>query len=324
MHGFRGDASSVASRPSRDNANLLLIFLYEPEEKKINDALARWWVTFDDLGRAWESSTLDVGRNLGQIVRGWLDGVFGREIRAWRMFSTAICLSLSSIWLLSFGFCIFTWVRPITQPISVGRALVFLAAGTLMFLGATSRRHVEYDEITRTITAAAGTLVGVAFFSAPAGRPQGFLLGLLVGVGCHYIVVSSTRLVASWAVGAKHWFGFVALAVVNAAAGLGALIAPMVLADMGRLGGTRADIVGFGTLSNMFGGIVAASFAIVATGLALQKFAWPFISRPLYALSRFPVFNNRRWLFLVGTALLATAVPGLAKVREDVVALFFR
>jgi hypothetical protein len=66
--------------------------------------------------------------------------------------------------------------------------------------------------------------------------------------------------------------------------------------------------------TNIFASIITLSLGIVIASLALHRFMWPIVERPLYAMWRFKLLQNRRLLFFSGSTLIAVAVPQSANL----------
>jgi hypothetical protein len=298
-------------------------FLYKYEERRIQQTIVQWGRSVRGRRVVWTSRNTIGMRQVASSIGETLSGMFGQRMFSVRAFLVSTCLALSSFLLVSFAFSLYTWFRPVTEPISGFRTFGFFVGGTFTLLGATARRK-KYSEITRGAVAASGVTGLSLFFAITSGHVKGFLAGLVVGIICVMVVVSMTRASAVWAVGTPHRVGVALLAIANAIIGVGLIIAPILQMNTGRMRGLAADILGFGSFTNFFTGVIAASFAILPLILLLQIIMWPVIHRPLYALARFKVFQNHTLLFSASCILLAFGLPQLASWLGSIRALFAR
>jgi hypothetical protein len=301
---------------------ILSVFLYDSEEKRIQDTLEGWWITLDDQGNTWAERTALLTRSVAKTFHAWLNELFGRSTVSMRALIACLSFSLSSILLLSFSFGLFTWFKPITVPIPPMRVIAHLFGGGLLFFVATRRRHdCRHDAILSIVFAMVlgGT---TAFYAGTSGRTVGLYAGLAVGVACNYVVLALARQLASFGSYRGYGLVFLMFALLNAAVFLSLLIGPMLAMNTGAFGGITADVLGFGSISNFFSGVVAVSFMLLALIASLPRATWPLLSRPLYALQRFRVLQKRKTLFSAGSGLIIIGVPALSEVRNSIVSLF--
>lgn len=300
---------------------IVATLLHEPEERKVQDALEHWWVALDDQEKTWTQRAALITQTGVREISAWLDELFGPVISL-RVVIGCLSFSLSSMLLMSFGFGISTWFKPVTVPIPPVRLIGFLLGGGVLFWIATQRRQDRRYTPILSITVAFVMGGVTAFFAATSGRPSGFYAGLVVGGVCNYVILALARRLAAF--GSSTGFGltFAVLALLNAAFAMSLLVAPMFAMNTGKFGGIAADVLGFGAISNFFAGVAATSFMLLALTAVLPAATWSLLSRPLYAVARFRVLQNRRLLFFAGSSLIVVGVPALSEVRSTIVSLF--
>jgi hypothetical protein len=241
---------------------------------------------------------------------------------SFRVVIACLCFSLSSMLLMSFGYGVYSWFKPLTTPFERTRVLAFLFGGGLLFFVGTRKRGDNHYDVF--LSSAVALVLGgtTAFIAGTSGHTLGFYVGLTAGVGCNYTVLTFARRLTIFGTNTSHGVAFVALALITAIVGLGLLVAPMLAMNTGRFGGLVADLLGFGAISNLFSGTIAASFVPVALLLCLPKATWSLLSRPLYALARFRVLQNRKRLFFAGSTLIVIGVPALSELSARIVSFF--
>jgi hypothetical protein len=149
-------------------------------------------------------------------------------------------------------------------------------------------------------------------------------MAVTLAVLSDFVVVILTRRVAA-RIATTNSVGFAVVATCfNGAAGT-LLIIPT-LAVLSRSVSVSASWFVFAVVmagaSNVFAAVIAFALAIMFASLVLHRVFWPIIQRPLYALWRFKLLQNRKVLFYVGVALLTVPLPRIAQVVKAARVLF--
>lgn len=291
---------------------------YETEESAIDDVLASWWIRLDDASEELLSRTVRFVRRTGEAVTGWLDRVFGKRLFSFEAASASVCLSLASILLFLVGSlfaddgCFAVVMLPMTLLPSI--AVFYMAIEP-------ARRHMRS-------AMSLGTLLLIALFFPLARLGDNFSqlemtavpTGLALGVISDYFVIIVTRRTAAWAADATNVLRPVAAALISATIGLGTLFLPVAYAsslDQQRYT-WRVMAFGLAGMSNVFAAILYLALLVLSLMLIVQKLFWPLINRPIYALHRFRVLQQRKALFYCGTLLLAVAFPAAREYLQSV------
>jgi len=80
----------------------------------------------------------------------------------------------------------------------------------------------------------------------------------------------------------------------------------------------------FAGVTGLYATIVALSFLFLAITLLLHRTLWPILKRPLYALQRFHLLQQRKLMFFAGVTLIGVASPGIAAFFSAVARRLFQ
>jgi len=309
-------------------AGLLLIawsvLLYETEERQIDDTLARWWIEVDDAAKRTSERALRHLQIAARAVAAWLSQVFGDKLISGRAVAASVVLSLSSLALFVFTLT----AAGETWRFNVG--IVCLSA-ILFYVAVTPRLALCRDLIAITAAIYLGRgvymIYGVLFTNEFPGWSVldviVILAGSLGGVASDFVLtVVTRRILRSIATAQTLMRGLMAFATTSTI-GLVFTIIPLFVWLKGPRPPTRwMASIGFAAATNIYGCIISLALAILLSGIAVQRALWSGLQRPLYAIWRFKVFQDRKLLFYAGSVLVVIAVPGSLDVLKTAETLF--
>ena len=296
------------------------VLLYESEERQIDDILAGWWIEIDDLAKKAASKNVAMLRIAGRAVTTWLSTLFGEELLSIRAVSASITLSVSSLFLfLSASGMTAATHDEVLDTWSV--AVFMLVLGGCLFYLAVS---TKLDRWRRAV--AVGVFWFLAIFELVGLYQSDWLpfqvisvpVGFTLGVASDFLIIVVVRSVArNTATASNASMAIVGIAVNTV---LGVLLSALPLGWLTYW--ASADSLwrltaGVAAATNVYASVIALATAILLVTVVVQRAIWSLIQRPLYALWRFKVFQNRKLLFYAGSALLVFAMPGAQAIVES-------
>jgi hypothetical protein len=132
-------------------------------------------------------------------------------------------------------------------------------------------------------------------------------IALPAGVAADFGVVTLTRYVAARGARTENRFWPLLVGVTSSLIAVIIFVGPLFFIRNKRLNADVVGVIVFFGLTNLYAAVIAASFVLVAASLLLQRMMWPIINRPLYAVHRFRLFQQRKVMFGAGSALIAFA-----------------
>lgn len=303
------------------------VFLYEAEERVIDETLATWWIEIDDLAQTAVKRNLATLRIAARAVSGWLSGVFGQRLVSVRAVSASLTLSLASLFLVVFvGSLLETLnVRANVAVDLLGISLFAVLSTTLFYIAVSPGR----SNLRKAV--ATGIVLFLCLFAALGRYLVGWSaleigaipLAMMLAVFSDFVVLTLTRKVAA-RIATTDNVGFAVVATcLNGAAGALLIIGPLAVLSKARSASAfwfDFSVVIAGA-SNVFAAVIAFTLAFMFASLVLHRMLWPIIQRPLYALWRFKLLQNRQVLFYAGVALLTVPLPSIARAVKAARAL---
>jgi hypothetical protein len=296
------------------------VLLYPEEERSIAEALAAWWIRINDVGTSATSRNRVLIRDVAAALAHWLDMVFGERLVSGRAIAVSVCLSFSSALAYS-GLVAF--VDPTPDPVNPKLVVVCLPLSYFLFTVAVGRRRLLLTVVS-TILSGGLVLITVAALTvnpAPLNALV-FLEVALVAITCDFLVILLARRLASRA-SSVSVLSALAIATLGLLIGVLMLGTPaIVMYNRGAHFDHWAAIGFFGGMSNLYAGLAAVALGALTFMYLVQRVLWFAIERPLYALDRFGLFQNRKALFYCGVLLIALGFPRIANALLKVIALF--
>lgn len=304
------------------------VFLYEAEERVIDETLAAWWIEIDDLAQTAVKRNLATLRIAARAVSGWLSGVFGERLISVRAVSASLTLSVASLFLVAF---VASFLEMLTERSNVATDLLGVLLAALLSAG-LFYIAVAPGRSTLRVAVATGIVLFLCFFGVLGRYLVGWSgfeistipIAAMLAVLSDFVVVTLTRRVAA-RIATTGSVGFAVVATcLNGAAGALLIIGPLAVLSKARSLSAFWFVfaVVMAGASNVFAAVIAFVLAIMFASLVLHRVFWPIIQRPLYALWRFKLLQNRKMLFYAGVALLTVPLPRITQVVKAVRVLF--
>lgn len=305
------------------------LFLYENEERLVQNVLEGWWIRIADLRRDLMSRHAAFVLGTASLTRTLLDRVFGLRLFSVRSFAVSVCLSYSSLALLMMSV-----QAELIRDIESGGASKYGLDPTLPpstyfeffrvlgLLGVLSLLSIAAGTLTMFRWLPAASAIGIFAFLAfdrQGSLAAGFrdlarmFIILVVAMGWSVAAIAALRAMITWQSQRRS-------SIATYLVGLGALLlAPSFTFAPAFVGWTLYyhDHRHIGTVilmsSVMNVGICAIVFVFGCSAIALlvHRMAWPVIDRPLYRLARIGVLktaSTRAALFVAGAAAVVVAL----------------
>jgi hypothetical protein len=278
------------------------VFLYEGEERRIGDALATWWIALDDASTMALSRHLMFVRLLSRTITVWLDNIFGVHIWSLRAISAACCLAFSSACILTLTY---PWRRHELQSLVLPSVLL---AAAFFYLAVTER--LVFRLLRAYLVGGVILTLAIAIVTDDNGSRRAavsFATALVAAIACNFCAIGMTRRLARYSESASALPWSVVAILTATAIGLCLIAVPFAIAYRTYVAvWWRATSLFIG-VTNLYAGVVALSFLLLSLTLFLHRIAWPIVNRPLYAIQRFRLFQQRKVLFFAGVTLVGAA-----------------
>jgi len=298
------------------------ILLSEDEERTVQSVLETWWVRLDDLDHATATRAIAIVNRFSVAIAAWLDSVFGQRLLSFHACAASFCLSLSGFLVMSI---VGLW--PKNEMSWRVLAIVVAVATASFFVGVSSRLNYSKYFITTLIVLSVGGMIGLhdryglSVETYQVGKMLAFAFS--VGVLADFLVVALVRYLARRGTSAHGLIWPIVASTICAAVAVAIFVYPVFLMhswDTNRFCAT--SIAAFG-LTNLYAAVIASSFILLAICMVLQRLFWPILKRPVYAMQRFRIFEQRKLLFFAGATLIGIATPSVVDVLESVKRFFF-
>jgi hypothetical protein len=309
----------------------IALLLYEREEKRLDGLLLRLWVGVNDLTKtSIRPGIIRVAARATQIA---IDRVFGPRLWSLRAAWTSACLSWASM-LIALSVAVDFWPAEAarftaTSGWEPSHLMIFVAVAA-SFL---PRIHLRYAP--PILWALSFAWVGYRVCAAPVGYLFFFII-IVGGVVSDLVALIVTRWVLGW-VDRQRSPRRVALAiVVGALLVVGVIVGPLltILGSLPRIAsladavetaspGQKMLLIGLTlvpmllSLSNLLTAMFVGFFCVfLIVALAYRPF-FALLDRPLYALARWGLFQNRKLLVGIGLLFVAASNPRFANLMKN-------
>lgn len=309
------------------------LFLYENEEKELQNALERWWIQIDDLSKKSLSRHAAFAKVAAQLTEGGLDYWFGRRLLSARFVVVSTAASLISLLLVSSVVLasvdlsgirtdgsedIFLWL---TFPVLMSTRSASLTAacacvGIFVLVHAVRSERIVF---AGTYVAAVTTtlLVSSDFTGARFAALQGMVLVLACAVGIVLDIFSIWLMRWTFRVQVKpgeqrnpYLKALYVFGIAVNVTGWTSIVGLELLETHGRRLMATGLILLLASLTNLPALVVGLMFFAIAYSLLFHRLIWPAVCRPLYRLGRLGLFRNiatRTALFTLGCGSVAVA-----------------
>ncbi len=288
-------------------------FLYEDDEKRIQDSLAGWWVALRDLeGGMIPRARALIGKS-NEVVESFLGHLFGEKIVSVRFFSVAVVLSqipLVSIFGVVPLFSALDTVLPHGLSEWYGDLLLFVILGPPIGMTVLALRRGEW--FGRIAAGLLLLVVGTVLFPAGDNSRWWFVKMVFLGILSNAAITAVLRaFLRSFGAEAPIVFAisvpFGVYAIVAVAAFLSILI-----------GGPFTP--GFVVLSNVFALFCAALILVLPMVLVVGKPLVDVLNRAIYSAQRYNLIQNKKFLWAVALFFFALT-PRLGPLTRHIKSL---
>jgi len=211
------------------------VFLYEGEERRIDEILAAWWISMEDASVRSVSWHLAFVRRLSETISKWLNAVFGARLWSVRAVAASCCLSLSSAFVAQFVLGTRHKPAPITMlclKFGIPAYLTYYAAVT----ETRALRHLKTTILVIVLACFGAAAVTPAIgIWRPSDIVAAYVLGLLLAILGDFAVVLTTRYLVRYCMNTTALRWSIVAAFIATAVGLCVSIVPFAVAYKARL-----------------------------------------------------------------------------------------
>ena len=321
-------------------------FVYEDEERRLQNKIETWWLQFDDIHSKMVSRQAAFVIIVAQRASDILDRMFGQALFAKDSIATAVCLAIGG-WYFFSEVLLALFRAFVPDSHGGGAAWGYIAAGFSILACAAAPlvsphlrrlpRVIMWMFVAYLVASAVVMILGfvLSVLSGTALKASSLLdfspsqlLGnaaLLVGIALILFEVAVARYAMRWTILARsEWPIVLGMALVSVPIGI--VLALWVKTMFLKLtaGGTSVDLAVITPQNLLFWGaivIVLACFvstalcgllAVIASIMLLHRIIWPLTSRVLYALGRYRLVQNKAAaLNAAGVTLAGIAITGV-------------
>ena len=294
----------------------MAFFLYEDERGQIQNRLEELWVSIDDKARNAMSKNTAFLHEIVSIVTATFERFFGRKLFSWQALGVSICYSMTSLgctFVLSF-------FLPKWFPGHADRSDLGLWFVVVAFFGGLGTLPAIIGGRLRLAAWLAAIFAGMCAYMAALPLLECYwdclpyvVAGLFLGVASDFLLLATNRWVLQWSLSESRPLGLLSILIVNVILGL-ALFVPTYLFPpdiwRGYFSFETELAIEVTCFSNLAMTVIAFLIVLSTITLLLHRLSWPFISRPLYAASRFALIRNSKLLGTLGIICLLGAFPG--------------
>jgi hypothetical protein len=311
-------------------------FIYESEQKKLQNRLEDLWLKVDDLNAAGLKKRAAFMVVVAQITTSSFDAVFGPDL------ISLPCVGASMAYALAYACLLFAIVRFAGVAHVVGPApsvasqaawgLLFLLLGNLrplaprlarfqfwLTLGAFGLVIALYRHNMRWFS---GQPIGFTSLTEASTVAQGVVYGGGIGLTiiCVIAFIALTRWLVRWSAGSVSFLRISTLLFVNLLLAFAIMAAPGALAFVTLKPLSPWPLMwGVVLVGNSLIALVALAFFFFAVLMLVHQLFWPLLSRPLYLVANERLLTHRKALISTGLALMGTAVPAIPAFVKEIV-----
>lgn len=273
-------------------------FVYEDEERQLQNRIEEWWIRLDDLQQKTVVVENKLLRNLFRILGIILDAIFGPKSFSPQAAFASVVTSIWGIWFWIVMIRIFLKAPNMPSVPEITVAFLALAAWPFLF----SRLGWV------------GLIVSVFFLASPlhlifkyavANQKSAFVNGSLAGFALSIVI----DMAALWLLRrflSNPLARMLLLKILLASFALIACAIGLPVFLLVRFGSPNlTTTTSLGVFMFLFNLSDLTAFLLLV-GLALipviHHLFWPFVKRPLYGLQRFSVFSHRKLFCTLGAA----------------------
>ena len=324
-------------------------FLYEDEEKKINNKLEDIWLSLDDTSKGLSSKLRAFVKKVGNIIYSGLRALFGEKLLSLKTFLTSLLLSISSI-NFSFGFIglLASPFNPDDLYFNLTNLIGFIGMIFVSILSLIGALHINYFKNERLkrfllVFALAAALTELFIFFDFIRTTEEVLwtvflaamIGLIATLMDFFFILITIKIL-KFSSKTNHLGASILLIFSNAIMIVLFTIVPLISGlyfilnnalfipeDSQTFFGTLNSYLGFALLISPFSSIpailISLLFFILSIFLILHKLFWPLILRPIYALQRNGVLKYKKGLIALGIFLIGVLFPAATEQLKNII-----
>jgi len=312
-------------------------FVYEDEERRLQNKIETWWLQFDDIRSKMVSRQTAFVIIVAQRASDILDRMFGQALFGKDSIATAVCLAIGGLYLFPQVFFALFPVGATWGYIAAGFSILACAAAPLVsphlrrlpriimwmfvaYLVATAMLMI----LEFVLSVLSGTAVKASSLLDFSPSQLLGIAALLVGIALTLFEVAVARHAMRWTILARsEWPIVLGMALVSVPIGIVLVLWVKTLFLKLSAGTTSVDLVAITPQNLLFWWtvfLVVACFvstalcgllAIIASIMLLHRIIWPLTSRVLYALGRYRLVQNKVALHAAGVTLAGIAITGV-------------
>jgi hypothetical protein len=316
------------------------LFIYEDEERRIQNALEDWWIRLDDMREHLTRRHIAYLRTINDMVASWLTRLFGKKFFSVRALGVSACLSIASLMMIMLLFhasvessdlnespvlrvlrgALLLVGLVVLQPVLLRTAwehwIIFASAVSAPFLP----RIRSLSGAPLIVAAVLCGVIAVRHVTSEGPEDQllfGFVMAtaLVVGTLTDYCASIVLRKIVAYRQPTNALRIHLGAIVAQVATGLMVILFPLIggLIVAGGHGSVLAFIglsIMLSAATNFFIFGLSMLFACAGLTLFVHRGVWPLAQRPLYLLARLRLFasmSRKVALFGVGTAAVMVA-----------------
>jgi hypothetical protein len=333
------------------------LFLYEDQERRLQNTLEDLWVRVTDRQRAAVSRHVSFMTEVARLEASGFDRVFGKKLLSLRALSTSICFSV-----VSYDLLMIIFDPDLTQPLYWQTGCIYLVLGILQITFpklAESRLWNSLLIISTIIILVTLTVGSISseIRAYPGNTALAFIFSTIlmaVSFSCDLFFITITRYSLKWCSDMKRVLPILTMMVLNLVIACALFAIPVSWGVAEQINGAVRVADAFQKLATapagtvqwsvgvarpewnlylddaavMLGGangleaIVAVIFFLLLIVLVVHRIAWPLVEKPLYALQRLQPVKKRPALLGLGFVLLAVATGANLERIQKLVEMF--
>jgi hypothetical protein len=333
-------------------------FLYEDEEKTLQNKLENWWLRLNYFSQNALSRHTFIAKKIIFSINNFINRLFGKKLFSIHACLLSLCFSFASFGLIS-SYIVFnerysdqisiSWWSSITKEKMIFTYLAIFIFYSLLILISLKIKFLFQKLIFLLVVLGSTILIlifGRDFFSyiehkADYDRSnwldQGpFVVSILLAVVYDLFFVTIIRKILLITYRLNSLIIIILVMIANFVLAFIMLFGATFFVDFidkkfevsKIIPGTCeyhdfSEPIGVIVAStNLFSILFSVLFFCFALILLLHRLAWPILSRPIYAVSRFGIFRHRKILALIGLTLLTASISPAIGIIYQFITLF--
>jgi hypothetical protein len=303
-------------------------FIYEGEQKNLQNRLEDLWLKVDDLNAAGLKKRAAFMVVVAQMTTSCFDAVFGPSLISLVCFGASMAYALAYACLL-FAVLRFAGVSHVVGPapsvaLQAAWGLLFLLLGNLRLLAPRLARFQFWLTLgafgivialyRHNLRLFSGGSIGSTSLTEATTSAQWIVYVGGIGITIIFVIafIAVTRWLVRWSARSVSFVRISTLMIVNLLLAFGIMVAPgaLLFATLKPLSPWPL-MWAMVMVGNSLIALVALAFFFFAVLMLVHQLFWPLLSRPLYFVANERLLTHRKALISTGLALMGAAVPSL-------------